>query len=147
LTVVSRNISITSFVPILDTSLLTWDIQTSSYLQTESTNILAQQAATIGFYAFFINGISHLTSFSAAVATTRNPELDILMRGSSLRADPTWTNSDMRKPKFGPLLSSGDERKTGNADGGGLEKAQEIPHVPFGTERNVRTLRECGIYR
>jgi hypothetical protein len=32
----------------------------------------------LGLYAFHMNGMSHSTSFSAAIVSTRNPDLDII---------------------------------------------------------------------
>jgi hypothetical protein len=66
---------------------------------------LSSIAAIVGFYSLHSNGISHSASFSAIVATTRNPELDSLTKASSLGADLPNTDIKKTKLRFGPLLS------------------------------------------
>ncbi|CZR61875.1 uncharacterized protein PAC_11772 [Phialocephala subalpina] len=51
----------------------------------------------IGTYVTIQNGVSHSTSFSATIATTRNVQLDRLVEGSSLGALPL--DRDVRKTK------------------------------------------------
>jgi hypothetical protein len=36
----------------------------------------------LGLYAFHANGVAHSNTFSAIIATTRNPSLDILSEGN-----------------------------------------------------------------
>jgi hypothetical protein len=65
------------------------------------------------------------------IATTRNPQLDQLVRGSSLGALPL--DQDMRKTKlkFGELLEDGGERSG---------------HITFGFESEVLDLKKNGTY-
>lgn len=100
-------------------------------------------ATVIGFYALYVNGASHSTSFSAIVATTRNPQLDVLLKGSSLGADPMMTDKEKTRLRFGPLLSTPNEAES-KITGAGRE---EPPHVAFGFEENVGTLRKGEIYK
>lgn len=101
-------------------------------------------AAIVGFYSLQSNGISHSASFSAIIATTRNPELDSLTKASSLGADPPNTDIKKTKLRFGPLLSRiGESRDKGKLD---TEVTEEIPHVAFGLEDSVGQLKKGGLY-
>ncbi|KAF8865658.1 hypothetical protein BDZ45DRAFT_736227 [Acephala macrosclerotiorum] len=88
---------------------------------------VALLSIAIGTYATIQNGVSHSTSFSATIATTRNVQLDRLVEGSSLGALPL--DRDVRKTKvmFGELI-----------DGDG--------HIAFGFEDGVQGLRKGGSY-
>jgi hypothetical protein len=91
-----------------------------------------------------LNGVSHSNSFSAIIATTRNPELDLLSTRSSLGADPRKVDLQNTKLKFGPLLNPIDElRNKGEMYG---HVTQEVPHVAFGFEENVAKLRKGALY-
>jgi hypothetical protein len=88
----------------------------------------------IGTYATITNGVSHSSSFSAMIATTRNPQLDRLVEGSSLGALPLDREMRKTKLKFGELI------------GDGREKGGVAGHVGFGFEDNVLNLRRDGKY-
>jgi hypothetical protein len=52
------------------------------------TFLLTTQSVCLGLYAFHINGVAHSTYFSAIIATTRNPGLDVLSdRGNTFFLD------------------------------------------------------------
>lgn len=57
----------------------------------------------VGFRAYAINGVSHSTSFSAILTTTRNPRLDELTKGQSLGAMPLDAFVGNLRLKFGLL--------------------------------------------
>jgi hypothetical protein len=88
----------------------------------------------IGAYATITNGVSHSSSFSAMIATTRNPQLDRLVEGSSLGALLLEKEMRRTKLKFGELM--GDGREKGGVNG----------HVGFGFEDSVLNLRRGGKY-
>ncbi|KAK6609643.1 hypothetical protein H4I96_03574 [Botrytis cinerea] len=101
-------------------------------------------AVAVGVHAIHSNGVVHSNSFSAIVATTRNPELDKFLGRSCLGADPLREDSEQRRLKFG-LVS--DEVITGNlksADGESESQWQmeKHSHVAFGPEQNVGQLRK-----
>lgn len=100
-------------------------------------------ATAIGFYALYVNGTSHSNSFSAIVATTRNPQLDTLMKGSSLGSDPMSTDNEKMKLKFGPLLSTPNDDQTKIVVGG----CENTLHVAFGFEENIGALKKGAMYR
>ncbi|CAD6446802.1 0a3e53ad-cc74-4819-a71a-6b31110dcbe1 [Sclerotinia trifoliorum] len=106
-------------------------------------------AVVVGVFAMHSNGVVHSNSFSAIVATTRNPELDECLGRSSLGAEPLQTDSEDRKLKFGPIL---DPTKTGDLkdisrDSEGQRGADEkIPHVAFGLVQSVGQLRKREMY-
>jgi hypothetical protein len=87
----------------------------------------------IGTYATITNGVSHSTSFSAMIATTRNPQLDRLVEGSSFGALPLEKEMRKTKLKFGELMGDGREKGV-------------TGHVGFGFEDNVLNLRKNGKY-
>jgi hypothetical protein len=96
-------------------------------------------ALCVGFYSFLDNGVAHSTAFSAMMATTRNPELDMLSTGHSLGAVPLATEMAGVKLRFGELVTSG-----------GLELPKEgyrgARHIGFGLEYDVLELRKGGKY-
>jgi hypothetical protein len=68
------------------------------------------------------------------IATTRNPQLDRLVEGSSLGALPLKKEMRKTRLKFGELM--GDGRENGGVAG----------HVGFGFEGNVLNLRRNEKY-
>jgi hypothetical protein len=106
--------------------------------------LLSFIAALIGFYSMYMNGVSHSNSFSAMIATTRNPELDSLSIRSSLGADPRNMDPQNTRLKFGPLLNPIDELK--NNPGEYSHVIDGVPHVSFGFEENVGKLRKGALY-
>jgi hypothetical protein len=101
-------------------------------------------AALIGFYSMHLNGVFHSNSFSAIVATTRNPELSGVTGRSSLGADPIQADAGNRMLKFGPLLAVTDGLK--NKVGPNVRVTEGAPHVAFGFEENVGQLRKGEKY-
>ncbi|KAL2071202.1 hypothetical protein VTL71DRAFT_12437 [Oculimacula yallundae] len=63
----------------------------------------------VGFYALFLNGVSHETRFSTIVATTRNHGLDELMAGCSLGADPMQKDVLQTRLRLGILRMDDNE--------------------------------------
>ncbi|KAF3015023.1 hypothetical protein E8E14_009293 [Neopestalotiopsis sp. 37M] len=62
----------------------------------------------IGAHAFYVNGVSHSTNFSAVLQTTRNPTLDDLTRGKGLGSKPLDEIFKKTKLRLGILTSSVD---------------------------------------
>ncbi|CZR51150.1 uncharacterized protein PAC_01025 [Phialocephala subalpina] len=88
----------------------------------------------IGMRALMVNGVSHGTSFSAIMCSTRNETLDNLTVGSSLAAEPLSEGVLATELKFGLL--------NGRGDAHGL-----IRRVGFGVAGEVDTLRKgAGCY-
>ncbi|KAK3941688.1 hypothetical protein QBC46DRAFT_285883 [Diplogelasinospora grovesii] len=86
----------------------------------------------IGLYAVHSNGVTHSSSFSAIMATTRNPDLDELVasHGASLGDSDSRKGLGMAKLKFGLLLT----------DDAGRRGA--LRHVAFGRSDDVMQLRK-----
>ena len=83
-----------------------------------------------GAIATASNGVSHSTSFSAMVATTRNPQLDQLVQGSSLGSLPLDQDMSRTKLKFRELIGDGGQRSG---------------HIAFGFESKVLDLKTNGV--
>jgi hypothetical protein len=95
----------------------------------------------VGLYSIYFNGVSHSMAFSAIMATTRNPDLDLLTQGASLGAEPLEKRIDKIKLKFGPLVeSSRDEVKSKTG------KTKGTPHIAFGFEDTVGILERGASY-
>lgn len=73
--------------------------------------------AITGLYSIHVNGVSHSMNFSSILATTRNPNLDVLTRGASLGAEPLKTDISKVKLRFGPLLDSKSGERGNNEEG------------------------------
>jgi hypothetical protein len=73
----------------------------------------------IWFYALVDNGVSHSSSFSGILCTTRNPELDIIAKGQNLGILPLKGDVAAQRVQFG--LSRPDI-------------AEDIGHAPFGSQ-------------
>ena len=82
-------------------------------------------------YSIVANGVSHSSSFSAMIATTRTPKLDALVEGSSLGALRLDRDVHKTRLKFGELLK---------------EKGDEGGHIAFGLEDEVLNLRRNERY-
>jgi hypothetical protein len=93
--------------------------------------------ATIGLYSIHLNGVSHSMNFSSILATTRNPDLDVLTHGASLGAEPLKTDISKVKLRFGPLIGSKNGERLNDEEG---------LHVAFGRENNVGSLRKGRNY-
>ncbi|KAF7880297.1 uncharacterized protein EAF02_007143 [Botrytis sinoallii] len=101
-------------------------------------------AVAVGIHAINSNGVVHSNSFSAIVATTRNPELDEILGRSCLGAEPLKKDPGQCRLKFGPLL---DQVITGNPKSAEEEsesqwQMERHSHVAFGIEHNVGQLRK-----
>jgi hypothetical protein len=84
-------------------------------------------SAVFGLYAFYTNGVVHSTSLSAIIATTRNPDLDVLAEGHSLGALPLSEKMRNVKLRFGAMKG-------------------EMERVALGREENVVGLKKGGVY-
>jgi hypothetical protein len=82
-------------------------------------------------YSIVANGVSHSTSFSTMIATTRSLKLDALVEGNSLGALPLDRDAHKTRLKFGKLLE---------------EKGDEGGYIAFGLEDEVLNLRRNGRY-
>jgi hypothetical protein len=89
-----------------------------------------------GLLIFRSNGISHDTSFSAIMTTTRNPDLDRLSVGQSL----CEIDEELKKSK---LMFGGN--RMGFELGGRLYGA-DVERAAFGLEGKVETLRNEDPY-
>lgn len=85
---------------------------------------LALGTVILGSFTFRRNGVSHASSFSAIVATTRNPDLDTLTKGQCLGAVPLSEDMGRTRLRFGMV-------------GPATEK---VRHVAFGLENSVQNL-------
>ncbi|ETS74373.1 hypothetical protein PFICI_14239 [Pestalotiopsis fici W106-1] len=70
-------------------------------------------SVAIGARAFFINGVSHSTNFSAVLQNTRNPTLDELARGNGMGCKPLDKTLKTTKLRFGILATSMERGKMG----------------------------------
>jgi hypothetical protein len=82
-------------------------------------------AVLLGAFAFRQNGVSHVSSFSAIVATTRNVELDALTEGQCLGALPISKDFGRTRLRLGIIGKS----------------TEKVDHVAFGLEGNVQHLQ------
>lgn len=87
---------------------------------------LALATVALGGYTFKQNGVSHASSFSAIVATTRNPELDALAEGHCLGALPLSEDFGRMRLRFGIFGSSSEKTR----------------HVAFGLDKSVQSLEK-----
>ena len=87
----------------------------------------------IGLITFSINGISHDTSFSSIMTTTRNPDLDKLSVGQSLSA----IGEELKSTR---LIFGGNRVSWEKGGREGVERAA------FGLEGKVEMLRKGGRY-
>lgn len=83
----------------------------------------------IGMRALIVNGVSHETSFSSIMCSTRNETLDHITAGSSLATVPLSKEVEKTKLRFGLL--------NGNGESQGLVK-----RVGFGVSNEVETLKK-----
>ena len=94
----------------------------------------------VGFAALYSNGVSYRTSFSSIIATTRNKELDDIMMGSSLGADPMRRDVMQTRLKFGVHSKDPSEMIQGANEGMSNER------VGFGLEAQIRPLENNQCY-
>ena len=64
-------------------------------------------ALVVGIWAFYTNGVSHSTSFSAILLTTRNMGLDEISEGHSLGVFPLDPDLGSTRLKFGGVQIEG----------------------------------------
>jgi len=72
--------------------------------------------ATLGLYAFHVNGVAHNHSFSAIVATTRNPALDIIVGRNAFEA--VGLEKEIARARW--IFGSFGNAKTGEGEAFGL---------------------------
>ncbi|KAL6705244.1 hypothetical protein ACN47E_007204 [Coniothyrium glycines] len=86
----------------------------------------------VGFRALWHNGISHASTFSGILCTTRNRDLDHWAQGHCLGLEHSLKEVSRQKLQFGILLESdGRELTSGN-----------VRHAAFGYEDKVMRLRK-----
>ena len=73
----------------------------------------------IGLHSLRTNGVNLSSSFSGILCTTRNPELDILTRGSFVGSQPLDDALKKQKLQFGLLQVVGKDARTFNSVGFG----------------------------
>ena len=95
--------------------------------------LLTLLGIALGIFSFLDNGVAHSSAFSAIVATTRNPHLDIMSEGHSLGALPFDEHASRVKLRFGELV-------------GTAKEDDDARHVGFGLEHDVVTMRKGGKY-
>ncbi|KAB5571774.1 hypothetical protein GE09DRAFT_1185340 [Coniochaeta sp. 2T2.1] len=88
-------------------------------------------AVGVGLHAMVANGYAMETNFSTFLTTTRNPELDAVVRGSSLGASPLKKAVRETKLRFGEVRTEGGEG---------------APHAAFGFPEQIRTLKKGKQY-
>ncbi|OIW29243.1 hypothetical protein CONLIGDRAFT_411841 [Coniochaeta ligniaria NRRL 30616] len=89
-------------------------------------------AVGIGLHAIVANGYAMETNFSTFLTTTRNPDLDEVVRGSSLGASPLKRAVRETKLRFGETVRP--------------EGAEGTPHAAFGFPEQIRTLKKGKQY-
>ncbi|MCJ1403048.1 hypothetical protein MMC11_006270 [Xylographa trunciseda] len=92
-------------------------------------------SVAIGMFALYENGVSHSTSFSAILNTTRSTRLSDLTQGNSLGAEPLANDLGDLRLRFGLLDNEGDEKASPDGDLGIVRQAG------FGVADHVDKLR------
>ena len=100
---------------------------------------IALLAGLAGLLAALSNGVIHVNSFSALVATSRNRMLDALFAGQTLGAHPMSAEVLDRKLRFGQLNGGPNVnnlviRHQGNTD----------VHAAFGEDDEISAFRRTG---
>jgi hypothetical protein len=93
---------------------------------------LTFMAVAVGLHAMLENGYAMETNFSTFLTTTRNADLDEVVRGSSLGASPLKKSVKETKLRFGETV-----RPNG---------AEGVPHASFGFPESIRTLKKGKVY-
>lgn len=93
---------------------------------------LTFMAVGVGLHAIVENGYAMETNFSTFLTTTRNPDLDEVVRGSSLGASPLKKAVRETKLRFGETVRP--------------EGEQGTPHAAFGFPESIRTLKKGRLY-
>lgn len=89
-------------------------------------------AVGIGLHAMIMNGYAIETNFSTFLTTTRNPDLDEVVKGSSLGASPLKKSVRETKLRFGETIRP--------------EGTDGVPHAAFGFPDQIRTLKKGKQY-
>lgn len=89
-------------------------------------------AVGVGLHAIVSNGYAMETNFSTFLTTTRNPDLDEVVRGSSLGAAPLKESVRETRLRFGETIRP--------------EGAEGEPHAAFGFPDQIRTLKKGKQY-
>ncbi|KAL2064609.1 hypothetical protein VTL71DRAFT_3746 [Oculimacula yallundae] len=112
----------------------------------EQQDLLVSYAATIAVTLFCValgvaclvsNGVYHTMSFSAVMATTRNPDLDVLAEGACLGAKKGMME---RRIMFGVLRGENDGG--GNEEYRGSQGDETVQHAAFGLEGTVMKIKK-----
>jgi hypothetical protein len=90
---------------------------------------LTLAAVGVGLYAMAVNGYVATTNFSTFLVTTRNADLDSMIRGSSLGTLPLNKEVGETALRFGETVRSGDA--TGNPS---------VSHAAFGFPKQIRAI-------
>jgi hypothetical protein len=91
--------------------------------------LLTIPSICLGIYAFHANGVAHSNAFSAIIATTRNPGLDILAQGNRFGTFPLDKEVAKARLRFGGVeIEKGDQR------------------VAFGMEDQVTEMKKWEVY-
>lgn len=91
-------------------------------------------AVGVGLHAMVANGYAIQTNFSTFLATTRNSDLDAVVRGSSLGAAPLKREARETSLRFGEMRPEGTAGHDGRA------------HAAFGFPDQIRTLKKGKKY-
>jgi hypothetical protein len=136
-----RTVNVT--VPAITTTLANLTISTTHLIHTYNARSLllpysAAVFATViillaGLYALWTNGVSHTSSFSGLVRTTRNKDLDNLVRGHCLGSDPVDKKIAAQKLQYGLLAI--DRHSKGDVTG-------SVRHAAFGFPNTVIRLKK-----
>jgi hypothetical protein len=91
--------------------------------------LLTIPSVGLGIYAFHSNGVAHSNAFSAIIATTRNPGLDVLSEENSLGAFPLDKEAAKVRLKYG-----------------GVENGKRRKRAAFGMADEVTELKKGDFY-
>ncbi len=129
----AANITTTPANLTISTTELVHTYNARSLLLSYSAAVLATILILLaGFHALWTNGISHSSSFSGIVRTTRNRDLDTWTQGHYLGSDPLPEELGKQKLQYGLL----------RIDDDGKGEASGARHAAFGFPGTVVRLRK-----
>jgi len=73
--------------------------------------LLTIPSVSLGIYAFHSNGVAHSNAFSAIIATTRNPRLDVLLEENSFGAFPLDKEAAKLRLRYGGVENGKQRRR------------------------------------
>lgn len=91
--------------------------------------ILTIPSVGLGIYAFHSNGVAHSNAFSAIIATTRNPGLDVLSDENSFGAFPLDKEASKVRLRYG-----------------GVDSGKQWKRAAFGMADEVTDLKKGNFY-